>query len=377
MAIFQRENIWYVDYTVGKGKHRRRVRQAIGNRKTDAIAYLGKIHGAKRENKLFDMKKEYNYTFNDLLERYKEAYKGQSSYKTKACYFPVLKKFFAGRLLSEITLYDLEKFRNKRKATRIISKTKKTTDVGKIRKSTLKPQKERSYASVNRTLSSLRHMFSKAVEWDMMEKSPFINAKNLFYKENNMRLRFLTEDEEERLLFYCIEYLQAIVITALNTGMRKGEVLSLKWTQIRNGFIYLTKTKSREPRQTPINKTLRALFKSLPRHIRSDYVFCDKEGRPHKDVKRSFPTALKKSCIEDFRFHDLRHSFASRLVMKGAGLKAAQELLGCKSIKMTMRYSHLSEDFKKAAVELLDRTSPDCQSSSNLTESKPTFRTHV
>jgi site-specific recombinase XerD len=117
---------------------------------------------------------------------------------------------------------------------------------------------------------------------------------------------------------------------------------------------------------TPINKTLKALFKSLPRHIKSDYVFCDKEGRPYKDVKRFFHTVLKKVCIEDFRFHDLRHSFASRLVMKGAGLKAVQELLGHKNIKMTMRYSHLSEDFKKDAVELLDRNFPDCQSSSNL-----------
>ena len=124
-------------------------------------------------------------------------------------------------------------------------------------------------------------------------------------------------------------------------------------------------------------RALKALFKSLPRHIKSEYVFCDEEGRPYKDIKRSFHTALKKACIEDFRFHDLRHSFASRLVMKGAGLKAVQELLGHKNIKMTMRYSHLSEAFKKDAVELLNRNSPDYQSSSNLTKSNPTLGTHV
>ena len=170
-----------------------------------------------------------------------------------------------------------------------------------------------------------------------------------------MRLRFLTEDEEESLLSRCKGYLLAILITALNTGMRKGEILSLRWTQIRNGFIYLSKTKTNEGRQIPINDTLNSLFQSLPRHIKSDYVFCDKDGKPYQEVKRSFNTALRKAGIEEFRFHDIRHSFASRLVMRGAGLKAVQELLGHKDIKMTLRYSHLSEDFKKDAVKLLDK----------------------
>ena len=160
------------------------------------------------------------------------------------------------------------------------------------------------------------------------------------------------------------------MITALHTGMRRKEILTLKRSQIRNDFIYLTHTKTNEARQIPINKTLKALFQSLPRHIKSDYVFCDKEGRLYKDVKRSFNTALKKAGIGDFRFHDLRHTFASRLIMRRASLKAVQELLGHKDIKMTMRYAHLADDFKKDAVELLDKDSPDYQSSSNISESK-------
>jgi site-specific recombinase XerD len=99
---------------------------------------------------------------------------------------------------------------------------------------------------------------------------------------------------------------------------------------------------------------LASLFQSLPRHINSPHVFCDKDGRPYKDIKKSFKTAIKRSGIENFRFHDLRHSFASKLVRKGATLKAVQELLGHKDMKMTMRYAHLADDFKKDVVKLLD-----------------------
>lgn len=144
------------------------------------------------------------------------------------------------------------------------------------------------------------------------------------------------------------------MITALNTGMRKREILTLKHPQIRNGFIYLHKTKTNEARQIPINDTLKELLESIPRHIKSEYVFCDSEGKAYEDVKNSFNHTLKKANIKDFRFHDLRQTSASRLVMKRAGLKAVQELLGHKDIKMTMRYAHLSEDFKKDAVRLLD-----------------------
>jgi len=355
MAIFQIGKTWYVDYYTGKGKSRKRIREAVGPRKTDAIARLGKIQAAKRENRLFDVKKEYTDTFDDLRERYTEAYKEQKYFQSAKKYFmPILQEFFSERLLSEITSYDIENFRNVRKATPVKGAIEKVPEGRKVRNKSPKLKRERSDADVNRILATLRHMFSKAVEWDMMGQSPFSNTKNLFYKENNMRLEFLTGTEEERLLFYCKDHLKPIVITALNTGMRRGEILTLKWSQIRNGFIYLRKTKTNEARQIPTNETLKDLFQSLPRHINSDYVFCNKDGKPYKDIKKSFKTALKKADIEDFRFHDLRHSFASKLVSKGAPLKAIQELLGHKNIKMTMRYAHLADDFKKDAVKLLD-----------------------
>jgi len=108
-------------------------------------------------------------------------------------------------------------------------------------------------------------MFRKAVEWDMMEQSPFGRGKSLLLKENNHRIRYLTEDEITRLLQECQsskrKHLYRIVVCALNTGMRKGEILDLRWNQIRNGFIYLEKTKNRL--EIPVNEELAAILKEI------------------------------------------------------------------------------------------------------------------
>ena len=141
-------------------------------------------------------------------------------------------------------------------------------------------------------------------------------------KENNIRLRFLNPDECKRLLGCCPKHLKPIVTTALNTSMRRGEMLNLKWKQIdlRHRFISLTDTKSGEGREVPINDTIKSLFEAMPHSIESIYVFTDKDGNPYKWIKHSFGTALRKSEIYDFRFHDLRHTFASQLVMKRVDL---------------------------------------------------------
>jgi integrase len=151
-------------------------------------------------------------------------------------------------------------------------------------------------------------------------------------------------------------HLKPIVESALLTGMRRGELLSLKWEQIRNGFIYLTETKSGKGRQIPINNRLTEVLKEVRRgnQLKSPYVFCDSQGRRFYQVRRSFTSACRRAGIEAFRFHDLRHTFASQLVMKGASLKAIQELLGHADLKMTMRYAHLSQEHLKDSVNLLN-----------------------
>jgi len=121
-------------------------------------------------------------------------------------------------------------------------------------------------------------------------------------------------------------------------------------------FIYLTKTKTDEDRQIPINDDLAELFKNIRQRVqlRSEHVFCDKKGRVFKEIKTSFKAALRRADIEKFRFHDLKHTFASHFVMRGGTVKELQEILGHKTITMTMRYAHLSQEHKKKAVNLLN-----------------------
>jgi integrase len=137
--------------------------------------------------------------------------------------------------------------------------------------------------------------------------------------------------------------------------MRKSEILNLTWDNVdlKNGLILLEKTKNGERREIPMNEPLKQLFRQLfsRRRLDTEYVFVNPEtGKRYIDLKRSFATACKKSGIRDFHFHDLRHTFASQLVMNGVDLKTVQELLGHKDIKMTLRYSHLSQAHKKEAV---------------------------
>ncbi|MCX8027680.1 MAG: site-specific integrase [Thermodesulfovibrionales bacterium] len=149
-----------------------------------------------------------------------------------------------------------------------------------------------------------------------------------------------------------------MVIMALHTGMRKGEILNLKWDNVdlKHGFILIEMSKNGERREIPINNTLRETLISLVRRLDVPYVFYNKNtGKPYQsDLKRSFNSALKRAGIKDFRFHDLRHAFTSHLVMAGVDITTVSKLLGHKSLTMTLRYSHLSKSHTMQAVNVLD-----------------------
>lgn len=155
---------------------------------------------------------------------------------------------------------------------------------------------------------------------------------------------------------------RGIIEMAIHTGMRRKEILRLKWNQIRNGFIYLSETKTDEAREIPINDDLAELIRNLKKRKTQniDYVFCSRTGDPYHDIDYSFRIALRKAKIKDFHFHDLRHTFASHLVIRGGSLRELQEYLGHKDPKMTMRYAHLSQEHKAKSINRLGGLTRNC-----------------
>ncbi|RJQ54525.1 MAG: site-specific integrase [Nitrospiraceae bacterium] len=215
-------------------------------------------------------------------------------------------------------------------------------------------------ASINKILNIFKHMFSKAVEWELTGEDVLRGIRKVkSLKGENRRLRFLTQEECHALINACESYLKPVVITAMNTGMRKSEILTLQWDNVdlKHGFILLDKTKNGERREIPLSATVKAVLQGITRRLDIPYVFFDSaSGKPFQNVKRSFHSALRRAKITDFKFHDLRHTFASHLVMSGVDLTTVKELLGHKDIKMTLRYSHLAPEHKLKAVDILDKT---------------------
>jgi integrase len=350
---------WQIDYIDPAGK---RVRQTF-KKKKDADAELGKRVSLIAENRYLDVKKDYKTNLDELLKKYEENFQHQVSFKNaKVVYLENFREHFGNdTLLANIRYVDVETYRNhlKQKPISTIKRGRKFI------------KRLRADASVNREMSCLHHIFSKAVEWEMMERSPFDRGKSLILKENNKRMRFLNEHEIERLIAECPPHLRTVVECGINTGMRRGEILSLKWSQIRSGFIYLSKTKTNEARQIPINDDLEKVFNLIRseqnpkadnildltgkplKRTPSEYVFIY-DGQPFKEIKTAFNTALREAGIDDFRFHDLRHTFASQVLLKGGSLKDVQELLGHKTMTMTLRYAHLTQERKRTAVNLLN-----------------------
>ena len=329
MGLYKREKIYYIDYYFNG----ERKREPVGPDKRLAETVLKKRKVEITEGRYLDIKRQHKIKFEDFADEYLELHSkvnNKSWKKSDLTNINILKLYFSGRYLYEITTKDIEKF----KAERI---------------------KEISPARLNRNLACLKCMFNKAIQWGKLEQNPAKLVKLL--KENNKRVRYLEKEEISRLFENCSKHLKPIVVLALNTGMRKGELLNLKWQDVdyKRGIIYLLDTKNREKREIPLNEMGKtALIRTL-KHPESPYVFCDKNGRPFGEIRKSFFTALKNSAIINFKFHDLRHTFASQLVMSGIDLNTVRELLGHKSLKMTLRYAHLSPHYKRHAVDVLGK----------------------
>jgi integrase len=320
---------WYIDYRI-EGK---RCKRRIGPNKKLAEQVLMDIEVKQAKGDYLGVHEVKKMLFADCLDEYlswAQVNKGANTYALNRFCADRLRETFTG-YLSGLTAKQVEDYKVKRRET-------------------VAP------ATVNRELAMLKHMCTKAVEWGYLKANPLKSVK--FLKEPPGRLRYLTRQEMDTLIVACSAHLRPIVLMALHTGMRKSEILGLRWQDIDFAAKTITvrQTKNNEPKVIPMNQTLYAELHSRPRHLHSDYAFCNAAGERYDEVKRSFKTACRKAGIKDFRFHDLRHTFASHLVMNGINLKTVQHLLGHKDIRMTLRYAHLSREHLQAAVEILDRS---------------------
>ena len=312
----------------------RRIRQKVGKSRSLAEVACQKRKVEIAEGKFLDKKKVDKIKFEDFAQEFFEVHSkpnNRSEGKFAFAVIRILKKTFSGYYLTEITPLMIEKFKSER-------------------------IKEVSPASVNRFLTILKSIFNKAIDWGKYHGVNPVTKVNRF-KENNERVRFLEKNEIVELLSVCRGNLKAIIMVALNTGMRKGEILSLKWRDcdFKRDVIYLRDTKNGEAREVPINEQVKTTLIRVRKHPKCEYIFCKQNGDRLKDIRTSFFTALDNSDITNFRFHDLRHTFASHLVMGGIDVNTVRELLGHKSLVMTLRYSHLSPNHKKNAVDLLSK----------------------
>jgi integrase len=172
-------------------------------------------------------------------------------------------------------------------------------------------------------------------------------------------VRFLTDDEEIRLRKAIGEAAWPMVAVALHTGFRQGEQFHLRWEHVdfTTGILTIPRAKSGEARRVPMNDVVRDILRTLPSRLKSPWVFPSTTGETPRDARNSmrrvFEPALKQAGIDGFHWHDLRHTFASRLVMAGVDLRTVQELMGHKTTAMTVRYAHLSPGHQLAAVQRL------------------------
>ncbi len=335
MGVFEKikgSNDWWVRYADQYGRiHREKV-----GRKSLAQKAYEKRKTQIREGKFFpeDVGKKRDIRFKDMARIYLEEHSkvNKRSYPTDCHNMRRLVQTFGEKALSEITPQDVERFK-------------------------AKLAQEVSVATTNRHLQLLNAVFNKSIAWGNTKANPVKLVKK--FKENNERVRYLAEDEEPRLKAEFPEKHWPKVEVAMHTGLRRAEQFNLRWPDVNfnTRTITIHRSKSGETRHVKMNDWVVEIMRGLPSRLKSEWVFPSETGESpinaNNFINRVFNPALKKAKIADFHWHDLRHTFASRLTMAGVDLRTVQELMGHKTITMTLRYSHLSATHTLDAVNKL------------------------
>jgi len=368
-GVFERDGVWWISWMCTEG-HRHR--QPVGANKlaiqehgarrkeVEKARRLGVVYCPEEERKRKLAQRRGRVLLKEIAQDYLDFAAAHKRDRNDRFRMDRLLKVFGERLVSEITPEDVERY----KANPPSQKQRRGKKKGDEKKAEPKPL---APATVNRDLAMLKTTFNRAIRAGKASVNP-VKAVPLF-KENNARTRCLTDEEEARLYEALPDYLKPFLTVALNTGMRWGELASLRWEDVDfyTGTLRIRESKSGEGRRVPMNSVVREALQEVrraqiqkareqaegEREILSEYVFCAPQGGFLHNFKRDWHPTLLRAGIVEFRWHDTRHTAASRLVMAGVDLYTVKEILGHKTIIMTQRYSHLSPGHQRMALEKL------------------------
>lgn len=318
-------------------------------RLTDARIWAQNTESAIREGRHFKTSASKKHTMGDMIDRYhREVLSHHKNPVNQKKYLAFWKDELGHITLADITASVIVEKRN----ALVGQKNKYGRTIGTV--------------TANRYVQSLGHVLTVATkDWEWINENPV--SKISKFKEPRGRVRFLSDSERLALLESCLKsenlHLYTIVVLALSTGARKMEILGLKWADVdfKRRTMILHETKNGERRTLPLQGLAYDLMTANTdkRILGCDYVFPSKKVKKDKsgkfvfqpiDIRRAWENAVKKAGIEDFRFHDLRHSAASYLAMNGASLAEIAEVLGQKTLQMVKRYAHLSEAHTSSVV---------------------------
>jgi integrase len=342
-GLFERpkdSGVWWIRYHDASGQERR---EKVGS-KALARKLYEKRKTEIRERRYFPPERSPALLFDQILDDYRES-KNRGPRDTiwgKERYARLMKAF-GGKAADSITPADIEAFRDGLHG-------------------------QLSPATINRHLQLFRAIFGRALRHNKVNSNPLRMVK--LFRENNKRERYLSADEEIRLLELLPVWLSPLVIVAMHTGLRRGELLKLCWQHVdfTSGTIAVRAPKSGEDEHVVMNettkRTLTALWERRLRRLEvlpgpSGFVFTGPRGRQIRNFNPYWYTALRKARIGDFHFHDLRHTFGSRAAMAGVDLYTLQALMRHRTPQMTMRYAHLSPFHLRDAIQRLDHWSAD------------------
>jgi len=332
--------VFWIEYYDESGKLKR---ERIGSKKAAEQRHR-EVLSLRAEGRIIKKNPDVKTKFRDIALWYMDEIKGKKSFSRYETSMKRLLDYFGDKLLSEINPSDIESYR---KMYLSQSNGRKVQPINPV-----------NLISTNRDIALMKALYKRAIINERAEKNPCIGVS---LEKEQGRDRVLSPDEYERLIAECAPHLKPVVMMAYHTGMRKGEILGLSWDKVdlEDGFVKLNhdETKTKEPRLIPLNQELVEMLKriwmelgAIPLKKENTPVFTY-QGRPIGLIRNGFEKACKRAGIEDFVFHDLRHTFNSNAFRAGVPIPVIMKITGHKSLSMFQRYTTISPEDLKGAVE--------------------------